>query len=57
MHVQYDWLGIGQVFVTGLVLGWLRWRSGSTWLTIALHMLVNLEGTLEAIAKIGWTGT
>lgn len=55
MHVQYDWLGIGQVFVTGLLLGWIRWRSGSTWLTIVLHMLVNLEGTLEAMAKLGWT--
>ncbi len=56
MHVQYDWLGISQVFVTGLVLGWIRWRSGSTWLTVVLHMLVNLEGTLEAITKIGGTG-
>lgn len=55
MHVQYDWLGIGQVFVTGLLLGWIRWQSGSTWLTIVLHMLVNFEGTLEAMAKIGWT--
>ncbi len=57
MHVQYDWLGIGQVFLTGLVLGGIRWHSGSTWLTIVLHMLVNLEGTFEAIAKIGWSGT
>jgi CAAX protease family protein len=55
MHVQYDWLGMSQVFLTGLLLGWIRWRSGSTWLTIVLHMLVNLEGTLEAMAKIGWT--
>ncbi len=55
MHVQYDWLGIGQVFVTGLLLGWIRWRSGSTWLTIVLHLLVNLEGTLEAMVKIGGT--
>ncbi len=56
MHVQYDWLGISQVFLTGLLLGWIRWRSGSTWLTVVLHMLVNLEGTIEAITKIGGTG-
>ncbi len=55
MHVQYDWLGIAQVFVTGLLLGWLRCRSGSTWLTIVLHLLVNLEGTVEAMVKIGGT--
>ena len=53
MHVQYDWLGIGQVFVTGLLLGWIRWRSGSTLLTFVLHLLVNLEGTLEAMVKLG----
>lgn len=57
MHVQYDWLGISQVFLTGVLLGWIRWRSGSTWLTIVLHMLVNLEGTLEAMVKIGWHGS
>jgi uncharacterized protein len=57
MHVQYDWLGIGQVFLTGLLLGWLRWRSGSTLLTLVLHMLVNLEGTLEAMVKLGGAGS
>ena len=55
MHVQYDWFGIGQVFVTGLVLGWIRWRSGSTSLTIVLHVLVNLESTVETMVKLGWT--
>src|SRR5262249_28712354 len=24
MHMQYDWFGISQVFLTGLVLAWLR---------------------------------
>jgi len=38
-------VGIGQVFMTGLVLGGLRWRRGSTLLTILLHLLVNIEGT------------
>jgi membrane protease YdiL (CAAX protease family) len=55
MHVQYDWFGIGQVFLTGLVLGWLRWRSGSTLLTILLHVLVNLEGSLETLAAMKWS--
>lgn len=57
LHVQYDWFGIGQVFVTGLLLGWLRWRSGSTLLTIVLHVLVNLESSLETLAKIGWAAS
>jgi hypothetical protein len=54
MHIQYDWFGISQVFLTGLVLGWLRWLSGSTSLTIVLHMLVNLEATTETFLKVGW---
>jgi membrane protease YdiL (CAAX protease family) len=50
MHVQYDWFVIAQVFVSGLLLGWLRWASGSTILTILLHGLINLEGMLETVA-------
>jgi CAAX protease family protein len=55
LHVQYDWLGISQVFVTGLLLGWIRWRSGSTLLTIVLHILVNLQSTIETMVAIGWS--
>ena len=29
LHVQYDWTGMPQIFVVGLFLGWMRWRSGS----------------------------
>lgn len=55
MHIQYDWFGVSQVFLTGLVLGWVRWRSHSCLLTIVLHVLVNLESTIETAVKIGWT--
>ncbi len=57
MHIQYDLFGISQVFLSGLVLGWIRWRSGSTALTSLLHMLVNLVATLETILKTGWSAT
>lgn len=52
LHVQYDWTGILQIFVIGLFLGWMRWRSGSLLLTLLLHALFNLEGTLETVLKI-----
>jgi uncharacterized protein len=52
LHVQYDWTGILQIFVIGLFLGWMRWRSGSTLLTFLLHALFNLEGTLETVLQI-----
>jgi uncharacterized protein len=57
MHVQYDWYGITEVFLIGMVLGWIRWRSGSTLLTIALHILVNLESTVETLVKAGSTAS
>ncbi len=52
LHMQYDWTGILQIFVIGLFLGWMRWRSGSTLLTFILHALFNLEGTLETVLKV-----
>ena len=49
IHVQYDLYVIGQVFVCGLILGWFRWATGSTLLTILMHALVNAEGMLETL--------
>jgi uncharacterized protein len=52
LHIQYDLTGVLQIFVIGLFLGWMRWRSGSLVLTFLLHALFNLEGTLETLALI-----
>jgi membrane protease YdiL (CAAX protease family) len=49
VHVQYDWFLIAQVFAFGLLFGWVRWASGSTILTMAMHGLVNLEGMVETM--------
>ena len=51
---QYDWFGIVQVFLIGLILAWARWRSGSVLLTIAMHALTNLWATLETMVKVDW---
>jgi uncharacterized protein len=51
-HLQYDWTGMSEIFVAGLFLGWVRWRSGSTLLTFILHALFNLEGTIETILQV-----
>jgi uncharacterized protein len=51
-HLQYDWTGMAEIFVAGLFLGWVRWRSGSTLLTFFLHALFNLEGTIETILQV-----
>jgi len=50
LHLQqyeYDWLVILQIFLLGLVLGWARWRSGSTMLTFAMHAFYNAWALVE----------
>ena len=52
LHIQYDWLGMAQIFAAGLTLGWFRWASGSNTLTIVMHMLINFEAMLETAIKV-----
>jgi membrane protease YdiL (CAAX protease family) len=52
--VQYDWYVIAQIFIFGLLLGWMRWATGSTLLTILLHALINTEGMLETLVDLKW---
>jgi membrane protease YdiL (CAAX protease family) len=54
MHVQYDAIQIGQIILIGVLLGWLRWASGSTLLAIGLHVLANLAATAQAVIKVEW---
>ena len=53
LHLQYDWFFLGEVFSIGLLLGYLRYRSQSIWLTILLHGLNNLAATLQTIWLAG----
>ncbi len=53
LHLQYDLFFLGEVFSIGLLLGYLRYRSQSTWLTIVLHGLNNLAATLQTIWLAG----
>jgi uncharacterized protein len=52
MHTQYDWFGIVQIFMIGIALGWIRWRSGSTLLVILLHGMINAYATVQTIAAM-----
>jgi len=52
LHIQYDWLGMAQIFAAGLMLGWFRWASGSTTLTIFMHVLINFEAMIETTIKM-----
>ena len=50
--MQYDLIGMAQIFIVGLFLGWVRLTSGSVLLTFLLHALFNLEGTMETVLQI-----
>ena len=53
LHLQYDWFFFGEVFSIGLLLGYLRYRSNSTGLTMVLHGLNNLAATLQTLWLAG----
>jgi membrane protease YdiL (CAAX protease family) len=54
LHQQYNWVGILCIFLMGLLFGWIRQRSGSTTLTMALHALNNLCATVLVAVQIEW---
>jgi membrane protease YdiL (CAAX protease family) len=53
LHLQYDWFFLGEVFSIGLLLGYLRYRSGSIWLTVVLHGLNNLAAVVQTLLLAG----
>jgi uncharacterized protein len=52
VHVQYNLLVIGEIFLVGLGLGWVRWRTGSTISTIVLHSFLNAIGMAETFVQL-----
>jgi len=54
MHAQYyDWFLFSEVLSIGLLLGYMRYRSHSTWLTIIMHGINNFAATLQTIWLAG----
>lgn len=53
MHVQYDLFFLGEVFSIGVVLGYIRYRSQSIWLTTLLHGLNNLAAVIQTVLLAG----
>jgi membrane protease YdiL (CAAX protease family) len=53
LHLQYDWFFFGEVFSIGLLLGYLRYRFNSTWLTIFVHGLNNLAAVVQTLLLAG----
>ena len=53
LHLQYDWYFFGEVFSIGLLLGYLRYRFNSTWLTIFVHGVNNLAAVVQTFLLVG----
>ncbi len=56
IHLQYDWHGILLIFVGGLLLAWVRMRTASLPLCMALHALMNLIASLQLLGLLHHTG-
>lgn len=41
LHASYSIVGLGEVFLVGLVLSWLLWQTGSLWVPIISHGIYN----------------
>ena len=54
LHLQYNWFGILQVFCVGLLLAWSRWRSGSTYMTMVMHAIINFYSTVQTVVVLKW---
>jgi membrane protease YdiL (CAAX protease family) len=46
LHFQYNWAGMLEVFILGIVLGTVRLKSGSIFASIAVHSFWNFIATL-----------
>ncbi|MSR65939.1 MAG: CPBP family intramembrane metalloprotease [Pedosphaera sp.] len=47
IHLQYGWVEIAFIFLLGLLLGVIRFKSGSVWLSFLIHAASNLIATVE----------
>jgi uncharacterized protein len=53
LHLQYyDWYLFAEVFSIGLLLGYLRYRYRSTWLTVIVHGTNNLAAVVQTFLLV-----
>jgi membrane protease YdiL (CAAX protease family) len=50
LHMQYyEWFPFAEVFSMGLLFGYVRYRTGSIWVTVFMHGVNNLAATVQTI--------
>jgi uncharacterized protein len=54
LHIQYHAFYLAEIFTIGLVLGYFRWRTGSTWLTVIVHAGINVISVIETALVLAY---
>jgi uncharacterized protein len=57
LHIQYDLYGILSILVLGIVLGIVRFKTGSLWATLLLHALWNLAAIIGTVIYVNGIGS
>lgn len=52
LHVQYDWYGIADIAVCGVLVGLARHRTGSIITPMLMHVLINAGATVQLLIKM-----
>lgn len=52
LHTQYNAFYMTQIFALGLLLATIRYRSGSTWLTVLLHGTYNMAAIIHVVLAV-----
>lgn len=52
LHQQYEVFELCSIFVSGIVLGIIRYKTGSLWAPLAMHSFMNVIATFEVAINI-----
>lgn len=52
IHLQYDAYQMSLIFVSGLLLGYARWKTRSLLTPVAMHALQNLAATVQLLVSL-----
>jgi uncharacterized protein len=53
LHLQYGIFEISNIFILGIILGIVRYRTGSLWATLLMHAGWNLAVTIQLALTVG----
>lgn len=53
LHVGYSWYSLGAIFVFGIILGFVRYRTRSLWSTVIMHAFYNAVGVTLIALNLG----